>query len=78
MLASGGSSHRQRPKLLFIVESREEKPYPLFASAGLLMLCLTAFYGHDYLGESLEKVSTIVGASLVAASHALNFKLCQC
>jgi|TARA_B110000914_G_scaffold113948_1_gene99674 drug/metabolite transporter (DMT)-like permease len=49
----------------------------IFASAGLLMLCLTAFFGHDYLGESLEKISTIVGASLVAASHVLNFKRCQ-
>lgn len=47
------------------------------AAAGLLILCFTAVFGHDYLGEALEKISTVMGASLVAASHVQNFRLCQ-
>lgn len=47
------------------------------AAAGLIILFFTSFFGHDYLGEALEKISTVTGASLVAASHVQNFRLCQ-
>ena len=47
------------------------------ATAGLMTLCMTAFFGHDYLGEELEKLFTLVGAILVALSHFFNFRLCQ-
>jgi hypothetical protein len=41
------------------------------------ILVLTAFFAHDFLGEQLEKVATILGAILIAASHAQNFSLCR-
>ncbi len=47
------------------------------AIAGLSTLCLTALFGHEYLGEALEKLFTVVGAILVASSHVCNFRLCQ-
>jgi hypothetical protein len=42
-----------------------------------MTLCMTALFGHDYLGEELEKLFTLVGAILVALSHFFNFRLCQ-
>ena len=48
-------------------------PTSIFA----LTLCMTALFGHDYLGEELEKLFTLVGAILVALSHFFNFRLCQ-
>jgi hypothetical protein len=49
----------------------------LLGAAGMSILILTAFFAHDFLGEQLEKVATIFGAILIAASHALNFSLCR-
>jgi hypothetical protein len=45
-------------------------------TTGLAILILTALYAHDLLGEELEKLSTVLGALLVAASHIQNFRLC--
>ena len=49
----------------------------LLGAAGMSILVLTAFFAHDFLGEQLEKVATILGAILIAASHAQNFSLCR-
>ena len=47
------------------------------ASVGLMTLCFAALFGHDFVGEGLEKLFTMVGAILVALSHFFNFRLCQ-
>ena len=49
----------------------------LLGAAGMSILVLTAFFAHDLLGEQLENVATILGAMLIAASHAQNFRLCR-
>jgi len=47
------------------------------ASLGLAIIVLTALFGHDYLGEQGEKIATVIGAILLAASHIRNYKLCR-
>lgn len=44
---------------------------------GLAILTLTAFLGHDYLGELGEKVATITGAAIIALGHLRNQALCR-
>ena len=44
---------------------------------GLTQLMLTAFFGHEFLGETGEKVMTIVGSLILAASHFRNHRLCR-
>ena len=44
---------------------------------GLFVLVLTVALGHDRLGESWEKTLTVIGASFVALSHILNYRLCK-
>lgn len=44
---------------------------------GLLILCLTALVGHEYLGEFRERLFTLSGATLIAVSHVKNFRLCH-
>jgi hypothetical protein len=43
---------------------------------GLLFLILAVFVDGFENGEQLEKVLTVIGASIVAAGHYLNFRLC--
>lgn len=45
--------------------------------AGLTVLVFTALFGHELLGEHLEKWATVCGAILVATSHFMNFRRCQ-
>ena len=45
--------------------------------SGLLLLCVTALFGHDLAGESGERALTLAGALIIAASHARNFQLCR-
>ncbi|MEM7400507.1 MAG: MerC domain-containing protein [Pseudomonadota bacterium] len=50
----------------------------LFIGAvGLIILSVAAFFGHDLLGEELEKVFTVIGASIIAIVHIWNYRLCQ-
>ena len=44
---------------------------------GLAIMILAALFGHDLFGESGEKVTTLVGASLIALSHIRNQSLCR-
>ena len=44
---------------------------------GLMTLGFTAVFGHDVLGEQMEKVATVIGALLVAGAHIQNFRLCR-
>ncbi|MDG2140359.1 MAG: MerC domain-containing protein [Gammaproteobacteria bacterium] len=45
--------------------------------SGLLVLLLTVILGDELLGESGEKISTIVGALIIAVAHIRNFRACQ-
>ena len=45
--------------------------------AGVCILVFSAFLAHDIGGDSLETAGTVLGSSIVALSHALNFKLCR-
>lgn len=45
--------------------------------AGLMVLIIGAAFGHDWFGETGERVVTLVGSVLVALSHYRNFQLCQ-
>jgi hypothetical protein len=44
---------------------------------GLVILVAAAFFGHDWMGELGEKVTTVLGAALVALSHVSNLKACK-
>ncbi|MFD2167886.1 MerC domain-containing protein [Thalassotalea euphylliae] len=43
---------------------------------GFVILLLAATIGHDILGETGEKIATIIGALFVSYSHVNNYKLC--
>lgn len=49
----------------------------LIGALGLMILGVAAFFGHDLLGEKLEKGFTLVGALIIAIAHVLNYRLCQ-
>jgi len=49
----------------------------VFGVMGLFVLVMTVLLGHDRLGENWEKIFTVIGASLVALGHILNYRLCQ-
>lgn len=44
---------------------------------GLLLLVLTAVFGHDVVGETGEKVATVVATFILAFAHWRNFSLCK-
>lgn len=44
---------------------------------GLFILVLTAGLGHEILGDTLEKVLTIIGACVISFGHVLNYRLCR-
>ncbi len=49
----------------------------LIGTTGLVILCMAAFFGHDLLGEELEKVFTLLGALSIAIAHIWNYRLCR-
>ena len=46
-------------------------------AAGLALLCTTPLLEHDLLTEMGERLTTLVAAGLIAASHVRNYLLCQ-
>ncbi len=44
---------------------------------GMLMLVMVAFFAHDLLSESGERVATSLGGIVLAISHVLNYRACQ-
>lgn len=44
---------------------------------GLAIMISAALFGHDLLGETGEKITTLLGASLIALSHVRNQSLCR-
>ena len=59
----GCSRHKDRMVLLGI-------------GLGLVILILTAIFGHEILGETGERVTMFVAATILACSHWRNFLLC--
>jgi len=45
--------------------------------SGLITLCITVFAGHELIGETTEKLLTLLGSSFICYSHYLNYKVCQ-
>ncbi|MBT0587576.1 MerC domain-containing protein [Alteromonas oceanisediminis] len=43
-------------------------------STGIMILTLTALFGHDVFGEQGEVVASVIGSLLVAYGHLRNFK----
>ena len=48
-----------------------------FGGLGLLLLVLTAYFGHQLLGETGERVATVVGGLILAMGHFRNYRLCR-
>jgi len=46
-------------------------------AVGLTVIVLTAFFGHDLLGETSEKIATLTGAMILAIVHWRNYTLCR-
>ena len=44
---------------------------------GLSIMVMAALIGHELLGEWGEKLMTLAGAMIIAASHMSNFQLCR-
>ena len=44
---------------------------------GVIILIISAIWGHDLFGESGEIVSTLVGTSILSYGHIQNQKLCK-
>jgi len=44
---------------------------------GLSILIVAALFGHDAVGETGEKILTVIGAAIVAFTHACNHLLCR-
>jgi hypothetical protein len=41
------------------------------------VLLITATVGHDFMSETVEKIATVIGSSLVAVGHLINFRRCR-
>lgn len=49
----------------------------LCGGLGLFVLISIAYFGHDLLGESGERIATVVGGVILAAGHIRNYRLCR-
>ncbi|GAA5317521.1 MAG: hypothetical protein AseanaTS_27260 [Candidatus Pelagadaptatus aseana] len=63
-LAMGCKKHRQLRVLML-------------GGLGLAILLSVPVLGHDFLGETGEKILTLVGAMIIAVGHWFNHRLCQ-
>ena len=61
------------------VGCKKHKRYRVLAigAVGLTILIGAALFGHDLVGETGEKVLTVLGAAIIAVGHILNFRLCR-
>ena len=57
-------------------EHRETK-VALMGAAGIFLLLVAVFVGHDIAGELGEKLITVLGSIMIAAGHFWNFSLCR-
>ena len=49
----------------------------LLGLGGLSVLAATAMLGHSVLGETGERIITLLGATAIAAAHLKNYALCR-
>lgn len=58
---------------------RQHRQWPIFMLGilGILVSVGSVLLGHDFLGESGEIAGTLVGASLICASHIQNYRRCR-
>ena len=58
---------------------RQHKRYNIlfYGMIGLMILAVSAIWGHDILGETGEIVATLLGASFLSFGHYKNQKLCK-
>lgn len=52
-------------------------PVALLGGLGLALLVFIAYFGHDLLGESGEKIATVLAGAILAIGHFRNFRLCR-
>lgn len=46
-------------------------------SVGMTVLVLAAFWGHDWVGITGERLATMLGGAILAGGHILNFRRCH-
>ena len=58
---------------------RQHRNYSVMATGllGLAILTLAILFGHDWMGETWEKVATLAGALFIALGHFKNHRLCK-
>lgn len=57
---------------------RHNRFYLMFyGGVGLSLMLIAVFLAEPFLGESWEKILTLVGASIIAIGHYKNYRLCQ-
>ncbi|MFK7794200.1 MAG: MerC domain-containing protein [Gammaproteobacteria bacterium] len=44
---------------------------------GIGILIFAAVYGHELLGHDGERIATLIGVSVIALGHFLNYKFCR-
>ena len=44
---------------------------------GMFILVISAFWGHDFVGDWGERILTVIGGLILAAGHFRTYKLCQ-
>lgn len=48
-----------------------------WGAIGLSILIFSAIFGHELVGETGEKLATVVGSSFIILSHYKNYRLCS-
>lgn len=48
----------------------------LWGAYGLSILFFAGFFGHDIVGETGEKILTVIGSLLIIVGHYKNYRLC--
>lgn len=58
---------------------KKHKRYQLLiiGGIGVAILLSAPIVGHDFLGETWEKILTAIGAVIIAFAHVLNFRECK-
>lgn len=49
----------------------------VLGSIGLVILTITAIFGHDLLGLTGERIVTSIGGLILAAAHIQNYRCCR-
>ena len=65
--------------IALLIGCKEHKRYFIlfYGFIGISILFSTAIWGHDFFGETLEVIFTLIGTSIVSYGHIKNQKLCR-